>query len=188
MSEQKALHCDECGVDFDTGFFPSPEKERVSLSNRAVCGACYLNIINAGTLPDGVEEELPDGVEEDETLKTLRAKAKTIPITTGFTTAAGPITEEIDVITSECVYGINLFKDMFGGIRDIVGGRAGAHQKVLKDLRQTCLNELRMNAAEIGADAVIGIDLDYSEVSGMLMLVASGTAVQLGPKEAPING
>lgn len=182
MREQQALHCNECGVDFETGIFASSEKARVSLSDREVCGACYSKMFNAGTLHDVVSEE-------DEALMALRAKAETMPITTGFTLAAGPITEEIDVITSECVYGINLFKDMFGAIRDIVGGRAGAHQKVLKDLRQTCLHELRMNAADIGADAVIGIDLDYSEISGknggLLMLVASGTAVKLGSKESP---
>lgn len=116
----------------------------------------------------------------------LRAKAISLPLTTAFTTAAGEVAEEIDIITAECVFGINLFKDMLGGIRDIVGGRAGAHQRVLKDLRQTCLQELRINAVEIGADAVIGVDLDYSEISGrnggLLMLVASGTAVTLVDK------
>ena len=110
-----------------------------------------------------------------------------MPITTGYTTVAGTIIEEIDIVTSECVFGVNIFKDILGGVRDIVGGRAGAHQKVLKDLRKTCLDELRMNAAEMGADAVIGVDLDYSEISGknggLLMLVASGTAVKLEPKE-----
>ena len=155
------------------------------------CRRCNKELL-ASYVENGVCKNCRDGGGQELTDTELKWKAKSIPLTTGFTTAAGPITEEIDVITSECVYGINLFKDMFGGIRDIVGGRAGAHQKVLKDLRQTCLNELRMNAAEIGAGAVIGIDLDYSEISGknggLLMLVASGTAVKLGPKEAPING
>lgn len=77
--------------------------------------------------------------------------------------------------------------ELFKSRRDWEGSRAGAHQKVLKDLRKTCLDELRMNAAEMGADAVIGVDLDYSEISGknggLLMLVASGTAVKLEPKE-----
>jgi len=106
-----------------------------------------------------------------------------IPLTTGYTTVAGNIVKEIDIVTSECVFGINLFKDMLGGIRDIVGGRAGAHQNVLKDLRKTCLDELRLNAAELGADAVIGVDLDYSEISGRNggLLFFTAAAAALGP-------
>ena len=69
------------------------------------------------------------------------------------------------------------------GIRDIFGGRSAASQKILRDSRQTCLRELKIEAFELGADAVIGVDLDYQEFSGkgkgMLFLVASGTAVKL---------
>ena len=166
MSDYRATHCSECGTQFSEGLFASSNMTRFMDSD--VCFAC--------------SRETKTDVEQAQ--KELVAKATSMPLTTGFTTAAGPVIEEIDVITSECVYGINLFKDLLGGIRDIVGGRAGVHQKVLKDLRQTCLRELRLNAAEIGADAVIGVDLDYSEVAGMLMLVASGTAVKLGPTEA----
>lgn len=154
--------------------------------NTEQCGQCKKELL-ASYVENGVCRTCRDGGGIELSSSDLQSKAKSMPLTTGFSTAAGPVVEEIDVITSECVYGINLFKDLFGGIRDIVGGRAGAHQKVLKDLRQTCLRELRMNAAEVGADAVIGIDLDYSEISGknggLLMLVASGTAVKLGPKE-----
>ena len=86
------------------------------------------------------------------------------------------------VITSECVFGMNLFRDMFAAVRDAVGGRSSASQKVLRDAKTTCLYELKREAHELGADGVIGIDLDYSEISGggksMLFLVASGTAVK----------
>ena len=164
------------------------------MTNCNQCGA-YIERIEESAIVDGggrvhdwCLKKWTEGVTDtgDDEERNLRERARSMPITTGFTIAARPIMEEIDVITSECVFGINLFKDMLGGIRDIVGGRAGAHQKVLKDLRQTCLAELRMNAAEVGADAVIGVDLDYSEISGknggLLMLVASGTAVKLEPK------
>ena len=69
------------------------------------------------------------------------------------------------MITAECVFGMNIFRDLFAGIRDIFGGRSEASQKVLKDARQTCLRELKLEANELGADAIIGIDLDYQEFS-----------------------
>ena len=92
------------------------------------------------------------------------------------------IEEVKGVITSECVFGMNVFKDFFAGMTDFFGGRSESSQKVLRDARETCLNELKKEAYELGADGVIGIDLDYSEISGkgkgMLFLVASGTAVK----------
>jgi uncharacterized protein YbjQ (UPF0145 family) len=92
------------------------------------------------------------------------------------------IEEVKGVITSECVFGMNVFKDFFAGMTDFFGGRSESSQKVLRDARETCLNELKKEAYELGADGVVGIDLDYSEISGkgkgMLFLVASGTAVK----------
>ncbi|MCK7544637.1 YbjQ family protein [Marinobacter bryozoorum] len=94
-----------------------------------------------------------------------------------------PIAERLDIITAECVLGMNIFKDIFSAGRDFFGGRSKATQSSLRDARIYALNELRREAASIGADAVVGIDLDYSEISGgnksMLFLVASGTAVKL---------
>ena len=92
------------------------------------------------------------------------------------------IEEVKGVITSECVFGMNIFRDFFAGMSDFFGGRSESSQKVLRDARETCLNELKKEAYELGADGVVGIDLDYSEISGkgkgMLFLVASGTAVK----------
>jgi|TARA_B100001079_G_scaffold80811_1_gene69341 uncharacterized protein YbjQ (UPF0145 family) len=109
-----------------------------------------------------------------------------IILTTAPTVANRNIDYEIEVITAECVFGMNIFRDLFAGFRDIFGGRSSASQKVLRDSRRTCLDELKMEAAGIGADAIIGIDLDYQEFSGkgkgMLFLVASGTAVKLKPE------
>ena len=93
------------------------------------------------------------------------------------------VKERIEIITAECVFGMNIFRDFFKGVRDIVGGRSLASQKVLKDARKICLSELKIEAHSLGADAVIGVDLDYSEFSGggksMLFIVASGTAVKI---------
>ena len=93
-----------------------------------------------------------------------------------------PATQYHGVVTGEAILGANIFKDLFAGIRDIVGGRSGAYEGVLRDARQQALAELTAEAKKLGANAVVGIDLDY-EVLGqsgsMLMVSASGTAVTL---------
>ena len=100
-----------------------------------------------------------------------------------LTTETAPninITKRIEVITAECAFGMNIFKDLFAAVRDIVGGRSEAVQKTLRDSRKTVLYELKKEAYSVGANAVVGIDLDYMEMSSggsMLLVVASGTAV-----------
>lgn len=92
------------------------------------------------------------------------------------------ILERIEIVTAECAFGMNIFKDLFAGVRDIVGGRSEAVQKTMRDARRTVLYELKKEAHEVGANAVIGVDLDYVELSAagsMVMLVASGTAVKI---------
>lgn len=84
------------------------------------------------------------------------------------------------VVAGEAVLGANILKDMFASIRDIVGGRSGTYEKELRKARQIALDELSEQARELGANAVVGIDLDYEvlgEKNGMLMVSASGTAV-----------
>lgn len=97
------------------------------------------------------------------------------------------VEKTIEIITSECVYGMNLFKDLFASFSDIFGGRSNTIQNTLKQARVNCLNELKKEAISVGANAVIGVKLDYSEFSGqgksMLFLVASGTAVVVRKKE-----
>jgi uncharacterized protein YbjQ (UPF0145 family) len=84
------------------------------------------------------------------------------------------------IVAGEAVLGANVFKDMFAGIRDLVGGRSGTYEKELRKARQLALDELAEQAAELGANAVVGVDFDYEvlgEKNGMLMVTASGTAV-----------
>lgn len=94
-----------------------------------------------------------------------------------------PVREYLGIVTGEVIVGANIFKDIFAGIRDIVGGRSGSYESTLRSARQTAIEELQAEARALGADAVIGVDLDY-EVLGkggsMLMVSASGTAVKLG--------
>jgi len=94
-----------------------------------------------------------------------------------------PVREYLGIVTGEVIVGANLFKDLFASVRDIVGGRSGAYESTLRDARKTALDEAAQEALALGADAVIGVDLDY-EVLGqggsMLMVSVSGTAVKLG--------
>ena len=90
------------------------------------------------------------------------------------------VTKYCGVIAGEAILGANLFKDLFAGIRDLVGGRSGTYEKELQRAREIALEELRQRAQDLGANAVIGIDIDYEIMckdNGMLMVSASGTAV-----------
>ena len=103
-------------------------------------------------------------------------------ITTTPTVEGRPVREYLGIVTGEVIVGANIFKDLFAGIRDIVGGRAGAYEGALRDARYEAFRDLEAEAADRGADAVIAIDIDY-EVMGtngsMLMVSVLGTAVKL---------
>ena len=92
------------------------------------------------------------------------------------------IAEYLGIVTGEAILGANIFKDLFAGIRDIVGGRSGAYEEELRKAREIAFTELGAWATQLGADAVVGIDIDYETVGqgSMLMVTASGTAVRLG--------
>ena len=94
------------------------------------------------------------------------------------------ITRYHGVVTGEAILGANIFKDFFAGIRDIIGGRSGAYEKELRRAREIAFQEMEAQAKEMGANAIVGIDVDYENVTigtggGMLMVSASGTAVTL---------
>ena len=93
-----------------------------------------------------------------------------------------PVKNYLGIVTGETIIGANILKDFFAGIRDIVGGRSGSYEKVLREAKDIALKEMTDNAIRLNADAVVGIDLDYETVGkngGMLMVTASGTAVSL---------
>ncbi|MBM4407877.1 MAG: heavy metal-binding domain-containing protein [Chloroflexi bacterium] len=104
-------------------------------------------------------------------------------ITTTPSVEGRPVTAYLGIVTGEAILGANIVKDLFAGVRDIVGGRSGAYERELAKARDIALTELHQAATAAGADAVIGVDLDYETVGGsgsMLMVTASGTAVTLG--------
>lgn len=83
------------------------------------------------------------------------------------------------IVVGEAILGANVFRDIFAGITDIIGGRSGAYEQSLGQARATALRELEARAGEMGANAVVGVDLDYEVINNMLMVSASGTAVTL---------
>ncbi len=93
-----------------------------------------------------------------------------------------PIKQYHGIVTAETIIGANIFKDLFAGIRDIVGGRSGTYERVIEEARTNALHELESKAMQMGANAVVGIDLDFETVGqagSMLMVVATGTAVSI---------
>ena len=102
-------------------------------------------------------------------------------ITTTQTIEGKRITQVLGLVSGEAILGANLFRDIFAGIRDIVGGRSAAYEKELRQAKEISLAEMSEYAAQLGANAVVAVDLDYEEISPgggtMLMVSASGTAV-----------
>ncbi len=94
------------------------------------------------------------------------------------------IARHLGLVTGDAILGANIFRDLFAGIRDIVGGRSAAYERELREAKRIALEEMQAEAAERGANAVVAVDLDYENISmgsggGMLMVSASGTAVVL---------
>ncbi|MBC8121238.1 MAG: heavy metal-binding domain-containing protein [Gemmatimonadaceae bacterium] len=96
-----------------------------------------------------------------------------------------PVRQYLGLVTGEAILGANIFADLFAKVRDIVGGRSGAYERELRKAREIATDEMVRAAQDLGADAVIGVDIDYETISlsdggGMLMVSISGTAVKLG--------
>ena len=144
-----------------------------------LCRSCtdHNRKIAAGLDNKTVEEAAYDAKELDTTIDAIMLTTETAPNIN--------ITKRIEIVTAECAFGMNIFKDLFAGVRDFVGGRSEAVQETMRDSRRTALYELKKEAYEVGANAVVGVDLDYVEIGNngkMIMLVASGTAVIIEEK------
>ena len=103
-------------------------------------------------------------------------------VTTTHNVEGKRIVEYMGLVAGEAILGANLFRDLFASIRDIVGGRSGSYEKVLNDARKTAVSEMTDKAEQLGANAVIGVDIDYETVGtngSMLMVTAAGTAVRI---------
>lgn len=98
-------------------------------------------------------------------------------ITTTSNVEGHKITRYCGIVSGETIIGANIMKDFFAGLRDIVGGRSNSYEKILREAKETALQEMTDAAIKQGANAVIGVDLDYENMNNMLMVVATGTAV-----------
>ena len=101
-------------------------------------------------------------------------------LTTTTAIEGKPVSRYLGVVTGEAIIGANVFRDIFASVRDIVGGRSATYERGLAEAREVAMNEMQQRAQELGANAVIGIDLDYEVLgqgNGMLMVSVSGTAV-----------
>lgn len=167
--------CVQCGED----------KSWFKMGSENTCLQCHTDIAYMGRKASDDARAAPIRAAEE----MLEREIARIILTTEAAHNL-PVGQRIDILTTEVVIGMHLFKDIASAFRDTFGGRSKVMQDGLRDARKTALSELRREAHAIGADAVVGIALNYSEISGggksMLFLVASGTAVTLEqPTHAP---
>lgn len=152
----------------------------------ATCARCRQSHFGMLDLKAGFCKNCRQEIETEE--QALKDRRKNIPNPTDLksiiiTTEAHvdfEIIERLGVVSAECAFGMNAFKDLFAGVRDIVGGRSATVQKVMRESRKVVLEELRLEASELGADAIVGASFNYVELSStgsMLLLVGTGTAV-----------
>ena len=101
-------------------------------------------------------------------------------LTTTTVIEGRPVSRYLGVVTGEAIIGANVFRDLFASVRDIVGGRSATYERGLAEARDTAMREMQERATELGANGVVGIDIDYEVLgrnNGMLMVSVSGTAV-----------
>ena len=164
--------CSACGTGMTF------TESNIALSFGGKCKNCIVR-----DNPEQKDKLQNKKTKEQQTLDAEQQELDTTIDAIMLTTEAAPninITKRIEIVTAECAFGMNIFKDLFAGVRDIVGGRSKAVQKTMRDSRRTALYELKKEAHAVGANAVVGVDLDYMELSSggtMVLLVASGTAV-----------
>ncbi len=155
-------------------------------SSDGMCLDCASAAYGAG---EGARREAERLAALEQTTEAVQQKESAISAVM-LTTETAPnlnITKRIEIVTAECAFGMNVFKDMFIAISNVVGGRSETVQKAMRESRKTALYELKREAHLVGANAVVGVDLDYVEMgsagSSMVMLVASGTAVVIEEKQ-----
>lgn len=147
------------------------------------CKSCYPAVTKARQLGISVEELLDREAAAIEEEEAFAEHLENFLVTTETAVPDLVVEERLGVVTAEVVIGMHLFKDISVGVRNTVGGRSETYQKDLREMREQALEEIKREAATLGANAVIAMDLDYQEIgskaSSMLMLVASGTAVKI---------
>ena len=168
-------NCSKCGKR--PGFL-----QGLDVSGR--CQDCVIK--DASALTEIGAQRLADRERDAKRADALQEDAINAVMLTTETAADLRILRRIEIVTAECAFGMNIFKDLFAAVRDVVGGRSESVQATLRDARKTVLLELKREAFRVGANAVVAVDLDYIELSSsgsMVLLVASGTAVVVEPTQ-----
>lgn len=186
--------CQECHNSF--GVFELKGGKCISCRKQETppCQRCQ-NLFQPSELTDGLcttckaeQEKEAEVLAEHKRREDLERQAtdrvKNVLITTESNPDL-PIIDRLGIVSSECVFGMNIITHLFSSVTDVVGGRSKSQQTAFRNARETVLQELKMEAAMLGGNAVVAVKLDYSEISGggksMLFLVGAGTAVKIGP-------
>ncbi|MEX0970125.1 MAG: YbjQ family protein [Paracoccaceae bacterium] len=172
------MNCTDCGQKIDI---------LNSFNDR--CGPCHSDHLKANVAKISVQEFRANktrNVAVDKPAKTADHRDPSLYRGIVLTTETAHnlcVEKRLEIISAEVVVGMNVFKDIFAGVRNFTGGRSKTIQKALKDIRIQALDELKREAFSIQADAVVGVSLNYQEIgatgSTMLILVATGTGVKL---------
>ena len=148
------------------------------------CETQRKNEIDARTIAYRENREKSDATQREQERQQKKQKQSAVSNMVVTTEAWVGEVERLGVVASEVVLGMNIFKDVLANVRDVFGGRSGVVQNTLAQARQVAFEELKVQAVELGADAVIAVDIDYHTVStgnavNMMMVAVSGTAVKL---------
>ena len=171
--------CKECGKSIDY---------RKRLFNGR-CSGCHGKYLATRIDPDANAGAMATNQTQNPKTSSFSQKRQldAILVTTSHTLQGIEVTKYLGVVSAECAYGMNMFKDMFANVRNLVGGRSAAVEDTMRDSRETVLLELKREAYAKGANAVIAVDLDYTQLGAggnmMVLVTASGTAVVIEPDE-----
>jgi len=170
--------CKECGITLT--YSNSVATER--------CNKCHGAWLKSSVQTNSTEDTKSDPVADP--MQYLKEKQidfeekvaiDAMLVTTSHTLQGIEVTKYLGVVSAECAYGMNMFKDMFANVRNLVGGRSTAVQDTMRDSRETVMQELKREAHAKGANAVIAVDIDYTQLGAggnmMVLVSASGTAV-----------
>ena len=150
-----------------------------------ICNSCHNKDF---TLKLATEAQASEKIDSDNAQR--QEAIESILVTTAHTLQGIEVTKYLGFVSTECAYGMNMFKDMFANVRNLVGGRSAAVEDTMRDSRETVLLELKREAYAKGANAVIAVDLDYTQLGAggnmMVLVTASGTAVVIETKEGAL--
>jgi len=173
------MNCKLCNKNIDSYNERSQLKHvKIGDNDFSICKECAEASGSEEQAVQKVREKLGSELVVIEEKKAQEEIFKTMIISTTPTIEGRIISEYYGIVGAQTMHGINMFKDVLSGIRNVVGGRSKTMQKVMKQMREEALIELREEAFIFGANAVVGIKLDFDEYSeGMIMLSITGTAV-----------